>query len=69
EVDCWLEQGRRVELELEGLKALNPAGLALVHSWQGRPVEFRRMPMLIASLIALLYGPQSSGVPAGGGPP
>lgn len=58
EVECWLEQGRRVVLELEGLKALSPAGLALVHSWQGRPVELRRMPVFIGSLIELLHGPQ-----------
>ena len=58
EVECWLEQGRWVVLELEGLKALSPAGLALVHSWQGRPVELRQMPVLIGSLIELLHGPQ-----------
>ena len=58
EVDCWLEQGRRVVLDLAGLKALSPEGLALVHSWQGRPVELRRMPRLIASLVELLHGPQ-----------
>ena len=40
------------------LKALSPAGLALVHSWQGRPVELRQMPVLIGSLIELLHGPQ-----------
>ena len=58
EVDCWLEQGRWVVLELAGLKALSPAGLELVHSWQERPVELRRMPVFIGSLIALFYGPQ-----------
>ena len=58
EVDGWLEQGRRVVLELEGLKGLCPAGLALVHSWQGRPVELRRLPRLIASLIELMEGRQ-----------
>ena len=58
EVDCWLEQGRQVVLDLEGLKALSPEGLALVHSWQEKPVELRRMPRLIASLIELLYGPE-----------
>ena len=58
EVDGWLEQGKQVVLELEGLKALSVAGLALVHSWQGRPVELRRLPRLIASLIELLHGPQ-----------
>ena len=58
EVEDWLEQGRRVVLELEGLKGLCPAGLALVHSWQERPVELRRVPRLIASLIELLHGPQ-----------
>ena len=58
EVDCWLEQGRRVVLELEGLKGLSPAGLALIHSWQEKPVELRRMPRLIASLVELLHGRQ-----------
>ena len=58
EVDCWLEQGRWVVLELEGLRGLCPAGLALVHSWQDQPVELRRMPVFIGSLITLLYGPQ-----------
>ena len=59
EVDCWLEQqGRRVVLDLERLRGLCPAGLALVHSWQGQPVELRQMPVLIGSLIELLHGPQ-----------
>ena len=58
EVDGWLEQGKRVVLELEGLKGLCPAGLTLVHSWQGKPVELRRAPLLIASLIELLHGRQ-----------
>ena len=53
----WLEQGKRVVLDLEGLQALSVAGLALLHSWQGRPVELRRLPVLIGSLIALLHGP------------
>ena len=58
EVECWLEQERRVVLELAGLKALSLEGLALVHSWQGRPVDLLRMPVFIGSLIELLYGPQ-----------
>lgn len=69
EVEGWLEQGRRVVLELEKLKALSPAGLALVHSWQERPVELRRMPVFIGSLIELLHGPQRLMAPAGGGQP
>ena len=63
EVDGWLEQGRRVVLDLEKLKGLCPAGLALIHSWQEKPVELRRMPLLIASLIELLHGPQGLQVP------
>ena len=58
EVEGWLEQGRRVVLKLEGLKALSPEGLALVHSWRGQPVELRQMPVFIGSLIELLHGPQ-----------
>ena len=58
EVECWLEQGRRVVLDLERLRGLCPAGLELVHSWQEKPVELCRMPLLIGSLIELLYGPQ-----------
>lgn len=69
EVEGWLEEGRRVVLELEGLKALSPTGLALVHRWQGRPVELRRMPVFIGSLIELLHGPQGLMAPAGGGQP
>jgi ABC-type transporter Mla MlaB component len=70
EVDSWLEQGRRVVLELEGLKGLCPAGLALLHSWQGRPclptgrpVELRRLPRLIASLVEVLHGCQGPSAP------
>ena len=63
EVDCWLEQGRRVVLELEKLQGLCPAGLELIHSWQGKPVELRRMPRLIASLVELLHGRQGLQVP------
>lgn len=62
EVDCWLEQGRRVVLDLEKLKGLCPAGLALIHSWQGKPVEPRRLPRLIGSLIEVLEDRQ--GLPA-----
>ena len=69
EVDTWLEQGRRVVLDLEQLRGLSPAGLALVHSWQGRPVELRRLPRLIASLVELLGGRQGLRVPVGGGQP
>ncbi len=63
EVDCWLEQGRRVVLDLEKLRGLCPAGLALIHSWHGKPVELRRMPRLIASLVELLHGRQGLRVP------
>lgn len=63
EVDCWLEQGRRVVLDLEKLRGLCPAGLALIHSWHGKPVELRRMPMLIASLVELLHGRQGLQAP------
>ncbi|MBI2503652.1 MAG: STAS domain-containing protein [Candidatus Latescibacteria bacterium] len=63
EVECWLEQGRRVVLDLEQLKAISPEGLALIHRWQGKPVELRRMPMLIASLVELLHGRQGLQVP------
>jgi len=58
EVEGWLEQGRRVVLELAGLKGLSVGGLELVRSWRERPVELRRLPRLIASLVEVLAGRQ-----------
>lgn len=49
----WLKQGKRLVLELAGLQAIGPVGLAVLQWWQaaGRPVALRGGSRVLQALL------------------
>ncbi len=56
----WLQRAQRLELELRGVKFIDEAGLALLHSWAGPRLVLRGASAYLGTVLA------ASGLEKGG---
>jgi anti-anti-sigma regulatory factor len=58
----WLDQGRRVVLDLGGVRFIDRAGLELLASWVGSPIALRGGPPFVRAQLhrrGLVRGPDT----------
>ena len=59
----WLEQGRELVLDLDGVQFIDPQGLDLLEGWSGARLELRGGSLFVRTLLhnrGLVQGPDPS---------